>query len=379
MRRLLPDGVQRAVFGLPTAYAASTPEECARCGWDCVQLDPARARTGALPAGPGAGHPALRSLRPGARTSPPTFVATIPGGSSLGRTGSIVTPQGALLLDVSAHFNLRAPGEHRAFTSYVFAPPRRRVKGRVAILATAGAGNYFHWMLESLPRLALLERAGMGIQSIDHFVVPRVKLPAMRQTLQLLGVPEGKLILADHLTNVVADQLLVPSLPGEIGFPTAESAAFLRGALVPHADRARRWPRRVLVVRRARRRFMNQDAVLALAQESGLEPVEMEGLHVSEQVALFAGATLIVAPHGAALTNLAFCAPGTPVVEIFAPSYVNPCYWALASEAGLRHSAVIGEGAPTAEAEDTWADIVAPVEAIRRAIADADAGARAHP
>ena len=42
-------------------------------------------------------------------------------------------------------------------------------------------------------------------------------------------------------------------------------------------------------------------------------------------------AEAIVAPHGAGLTNLVWCAPKTRVVEIFSPLYVNLCYWAIAS------------------------------------------------
>ncbi len=38
-----------------------------------------------------------------------------------------------------------------------------------------------------------------------------------------------------------------------------------------------------------------------------------------------------MAPHGAGLTNLIWCAPHTKVLEIFSPLYVNLCYWAIAS------------------------------------------------
>ena len=38
-----------------------------------------------------------------------------------------------------------------------------------------------------------------------------------------------------------------------------------------------------------------------------------------------------MAPHGAGLTNLVWCAPHTKVLEIFSPLYVNLCYWAIAS------------------------------------------------
>jgi capsular polysaccharide biosynthesis protein len=60
-----------------------------------------------------------------------------------------------------------------------------------------------------------------------------------------------------------------------------------------------------------------------------------------EQIALAKGAEAIVSAHGAALSYLAFAAPGTAVVELFSSAYVNPMYWCLADEAGLDYRCVI--------------------------------------
>ena len=67
-------------------------------------------------------------------------------------------------------------------------------------------------------------------------------------------------------------------------------------------------------------------------------------LSIQEQAEIFGSADVVVGAHGAALTNLAFCQPGTRVVELFSPHYVNPCYRDLCVAAGLRHAAVIGDG-----------------------------------
>ena len=67
-------------------------------------------------------------------------------------------------------------------------------------------------------------------------------------------------------------------------------------------------------------------------------------MSVEEQVKFFSSADMVVGAHGAALTNLVFCRPGTRVVELFSPHYVNPCYRDLCVAAGLRHAAVIGDG-----------------------------------
>ena len=48
----------------------------------------------------------------------------------------------------------------------------KRLPGRSFLLApTSGAHCYYHWMLDILPKLGLLERHGISLESIDHFLV----------------------------------------------------------------------------------------------------------------------------------------------------------------------------------------------------------------
>lgn len=68
------------------------------------------------------------------------------------------------------------------------------------------------------------------------------------------------------------------------------------------------------------------------------------------QAEAFFGADWVVAAHGAALTNLAFCRPGTRVIELFSSEYVNPCYRDLCTAARLLHYAVLSPKLETGEA-----------------------------
>ncbi len=65
-------------------------------------------------------------------------------------------------------------------------------------------------------------------------------------------------------------------------------------------------------------------------------------MSVTEQASCLASAEIVVAPHGAGLTNLVFCNPGTKVIEIFSPSYLPNCYWILSNVCGLDHYYLIG-------------------------------------
>ena len=44
---------------------------------------------------------------------------------------------------------------------------------------------------------------------------------------------------------------------------------------------------------------------------------------------------MVVAPHGAGLTNIVWAAPGTVLLEFMPRRHANPCFMDLAAQAGL--------------------------------------------
>ncbi|WP_442935781.1 glycosyltransferase family 61 protein [Nostoc sp.] len=61
------------------------------------------------------------------------------------------------------------------------------------------------------------------------------------------------------------------------------------------------------------------------------------------QAKTLSNAEVIVAPHGAGLTNLIFCSQGTKVIEIFSPHYLNLTYWGLSNLMKLDYYYIISE------------------------------------
>ena len=86
------------------------------------------------------------------------------------------------------------------------------------------------------------------------------------------------------------------------------------------------------------RSFANDEEVTAFLEREGFAAVRCENLPVHEQAQIFARARLVVGLHGSALTNIVFCQPGATVLEIFAPDFIQPYYWTLASQAKLRYA-----------------------------------------
>ncbi|MFT5044537.1 MAG: capsular polysaccharide biosynthesis protein, partial [Porticoccaceae bacterium] len=70
----------------------------------------------------------------------------------------------------------------------------------------------------------------------------------------------------------------------------------------------------------------------------------MEGMSVTEQAALLSRADALMAPHGGALTNMVFCKPGIPVIELMS-RHVYPYYYGLSGLCSHRYHAIMEDPA----------------------------------
>ena len=80
----------------------------------------------------------------------------------------------------------------------------------------------------------------------------------------------------------------------------------------------------------AERREVVGGLAARMLEQQGFTRIDPGAHTVQEQIDLFAAADLVVAPHGAALSNLVFSKPGVRILELFAAGYVNHCYWTIA-------------------------------------------------
>ncbi|MDD3084040.1 MAG: glycosyltransferase family 61 protein [Candidatus ainarchaeum sp.] len=86
------------------------------------------------------------------------------------------------------------------------------------------------------------------------------------------------------------------------------------------------------------RKVSNEKEIISFLKKKGFNPVKMTDLSVFEQAKIFNSAKIIIAPHGAALTNLVFCEKRTKVIEFFQNDYVNVCYWAVCNCLDLKYN-----------------------------------------
>ena len=256
----------------------------------------------------------------------PAFVAEIRNGASFGRHCCVIGPEGKAVRETGFNLDgevLSARKPIRRFrlqywrkrwegdvTSRPWLPPKLHVEGRVAVLNTRFSHNFYHWMIDVLPRLMPLRRAGT---EADYYLVDCLS-PFQRNVLAALGIESRQLIQPHCRLLLEADQLLVPS------FPTAAclrefGSTLLRGL---GADGVVRSPRRIFISRRntGTRTLANEDQLEKLLQAHEFETHSMERYTLAKQARLIREAEIIVATHGAGLANLVFARPNTRIIEI---------------------------------------------------------------
>lgn len=225
-------------------------------------------------------------------------------------------------------------------------PDIKYIKGKVTLLSTLSGHIYYHWMIDLLPRLGILQQQGVSFTDIDWFVVNRVNSAFQRETLTQLGVPLEKVLESDFSPHIQADELIVPSFPGHLDWIPPETIDFLRSHFCPLRDRdktqthqSNQGHKRIYISRKQARyrHVLNEPDVIEILKPFGFQTICLEELTVAEQAKYFSEAEVIVSPHGSGLTNLVFCQPHTVIVEFFAPRYLRTDYWMISQYLRLKH------------------------------------------
>lgn len=261
----------------------------------------------------------------------PVGVAELPGGRALGPHHAVVSGRGDLVHEVSWYFGTRRPRQHPVFVQPFPSRPTR-VEGSLGVLAARGDVNYYHYLMDVITKLGVLEQTP-SITTPERWYASVSGPPFQRQLLELAGVPLDDVVDAVRHPHVRADLLVVPAPPEMVERNPPWAVAWLRDRLLPRVDVT--GPRRRIYVTRGpsanNRTVVNDDEVTALLTERGFEMVDPGQLSVADQIRTFATAEVIVATHGAALANLVFASPGSTVIELFPEGCLLPDYWRMAS------------------------------------------------
>jgi Glycosyltransferase 61 len=331
-RALVRLGLRQAVVRVKPDRSLSMSDFVRREGvrWDVVRPAETPHRVAPVQHGPRAIDFASRM-----EDIPDLGVLRAPGLVLVGPLGLVLTRQRELLADTGFWHGFPEgllPGP---------VTPVRRVRGCVvSIMTDYASSNYGHFLMDELPRVSLLEMAGVSLRDADHIYCGA---PSSRAALLLdaLGVPTEQRIYAEPGVAIRADEAIVTSYPGGRRNYPPWVPDFLRERLgVPAAEPHRR----LYIPRTTHRRIVNEDELMSILLEHGFEVFEPS--RGEDPRHAFAEASVVVGGHGAGLSDLAFCRPGTAVLELLPDSHPMPFYATMAASARLRYGYLLGDGIP---------------------------------
>lgn len=305
-----------------------------------------------------------------------SFILTIPKGRVWGEYGAIITDENTLLEDLSVY---RGNGSHRLYREWHLCSIKK-IQGSAVALATDAASIYYHWMTDFLLRYALLQRAGFKLDSFDKIIIGDYSKPFQSETLELLGITQeehsGRLISMREYSHIQADLLVVPSYPVLGGQYRKWHIDFFRESFLPKlsVEESRSCLKQRIYVSRgdaSYRRVLNEGKVIEVLQAHGFKAVQFGKLSFLEQVSLMHSAEAVVSPHGSGLVNLAFCDPGTKVIEIFSPEMVALHFWRISDLCHLDYYYTVGDQLRSEAFDQTWnaaADILVSIDRLKRVL-----------
>jgi hypothetical protein len=290
----------------------------------------------------------LGNLDEGEAVCPPAYVSVIEDALVFGGSSLVIADKKNILSDELIDF----PGKEIGIKSPLV---KSRRKNRIILeykkesnldikegilLSCEHDNNYFHWLVECLPKLILIDE----LKEFEKapLLIPKGLHQNLIAALEKVNINSRQLIYLEPNIGYQVERLIYPSALSRVidryqGHPVFDTDIILShkwiskvGELLKCNTQSKQKPWRKLFLTRKKglRALGNREELELMLLEQGFEIVELDNVSLDFQIELFSQAAMIVAPTGAALTNMLFCQPGTKVI-IFKSNHevANYYFW----------------------------------------------------
>jgi len=321
------------------------------------------------------------------------FVCEVPDAELVGSTATGFDRNGNIITETIVPFffkegYLEQNVSIRALALKNFSRPSAIQLDTACSLVYPWAKNYWHWIVDGLTRIEGLE-AYQEQTGIKPTLIIESNLTSWQsESLKLLGYEPDECIRWNEL-RVQVKKLLVPSFRRYWGYynktyktynqvVSPMACRWLRQRILSNlpvvASEQLNFSSKIFISRRKalQRRIINEDEVIEALAPFGFVAYALEELSFSEQVRLFSQADMVVAPHGAGLTNMIF-SENLAVIELFG-SYVPSFYipgFALANLSrglGFRYGCLMGQSYPQ-DSRQIHTDLIVDITELRDLVA----------
>lgn len=198
-----------------------------------------------------------------------------------------------------------------------------------------------HFMIQCLPRVIIARAYGEDVK----ILIPQDLRAKQLEMLEVLGFGPDRLVRIPPNCLVQAGKLIVPR---------AWQLAFTASTLEVYQEIADKLdfksiasPKRILISRESRkswRNMLNYESLQSLlVKDYGFEVVAPERLSLTEEVATYANAEIVIGAEGAGMYGAVFSKPGSAYLTICDEDYVMVILATIAEKRGIDLGYVFGE------------------------------------
>lgn len=198
--------------------------------------------------------------------------------------------------------------------------------------------NYYHWLIDELPRLCVLESSGL-----DDGRPILIDKNAGKWQLELLarfGIPDNRLAKVDFNRPQRVHDLLAPSHLSTLMVAHPFAVEYVREKLLKSGrDASAKRGKRLYVARSAGtvvagRSIINGDEVWEKFRKAGFKRVDPGTLTIKEQIKLFRDVEIIAGPGGAGLTNAVLAPQGAKILNLTSSDIACQTFTSIAAAVG---------------------------------------------
>jgi hypothetical protein len=204
--------------------------------------------------------------------------------------------------------------------------PSQLIEMDKAILITARYDqNYYHWWLDFITKFEQLNRHEIPTNNvIIRKLSKEYEVESIKPFQEKYNIIEVSTDTTYHVKEIY-----VPLMSSISGQTSSRKIDFIKH----NFDKSESTETLRIYVSRQNaldRRIQNHEEFLKLIENYGFKVCLLENMNLKQQIEVFRKSNVVLAPHGAGLTNLVFCRRGIKIIELFNKNYFCSCYFEIA-------------------------------------------------
>lgn len=208
----------------------------------------------------------------------------------------------------------------------------KKFPGTVLNLSQGGSGNnYFHFIFDIIPKIYISQKNIK--EKISFYYVSRPQKWQIK-IFEILGISKKKLIDSSKYKHISADKIICIDHPWyKKGYIQNEVKKIPKWVILINRkiflNKSKKFNsfKKVFLDRSTSRfnhcKIFNQGSLNDWLKKNRFGIYKPERLSQEKQIYLFRNSSIILGAHGAALTNIIFCKPGTKIIEIIPSDHPN--------------------------------------------------------